>query len=131
MQLIVRSKNLELTEQMRDYAEQKFNQLDRYLNNIIEATVELSAEHTRSNTTHYIVQVNMLANGTFLRAEERAGDLYTAIDAVADLMQKRMLHAKDKLTTRGRTAAGRSGAKVSAATVARQMKGEQIVRKNV
>ena len=120
MLVVVKGKNLELTESLKNYAEQKVSKLDRYLDNITEASVELTTEHTRSAETRFVAQVTMLANGTILRGEERASDLYTAIDTVTDVMQRQIVRYKEKLYGRGRAAAGRAGAQVDAASVAKE-----------
>ena len=44
MQIIVKGKNIEMTEALRDYAEEKVGRLERYLDRAIKAEVELFVE---------------------------------------------------------------------------------------
>jgi putative sigma-54 modulation protein len=48
MQIILKGKNVEITDWLREYVEKKVNRLDRYLPDIQEARVELSVQKTRS-----------------------------------------------------------------------------------
>jgi putative sigma-54 modulation protein len=107
MLVVVKGKNLELTDALRNYTEQKIGKLDRYLDNITEASVELSFEQTRSVDKRFVAQVTMDANGTILRAEEKSGDLYSAIDMVIDVMQNQVVRFKGKLIGSNRTSAAK------------------------
>lgn len=97
MQIVVKGKNVEVTEALRSYVEKKIGRLDRYLDHISECTVELTREMTKSAQARDVVQVTMLANGTILRAEERAGDMYAGIDTVFDTMHRQLVRFKERL----------------------------------
>lgn len=102
MQLLIKGKNIELSEKMRDYVEKKLGRLDRYLDNITQTEVEVSMEKTRAATDRYVVEVTMIANGSILRGEEKSADVYSAVDSVLDVMQRRVTRYKEKLYQRGR-----------------------------
>ncbi len=110
MPLVIKGKNVEVNDQLRSYVTRRLGKLDRYLDNILSVQVELSAEKTRSTETRQVVQVTIDANGTFLRGEEKAADMYAAVDAVTDKMERQIKRYKDRLYTRGKMAAGRSPA---------------------
>lgn len=97
MQLIVKGKNTEVPEAVRRYAERKIGRLSRYLNNATEAVVELSQENTRGSNQRQVVQVTITATNAVLRGEERAADLFTAIDAAANTMKRQAERYKSKL----------------------------------
>ncbi len=96
MDLIIKGKNLEVTEPLRKYVERKIGRLDRYLPNIDEARVELSVQKAKSSQDRQVVQVTMRSNSTILRAEERSADMFAAIDAVRDKLQRQMRRLKEK-----------------------------------
>lgn len=96
MQLIIKGKNVEVTDRLRDYVERKVGKLDRYLPTITEARVELSREHTRSAQDRQVVQLTVRAKGKLLRAEERHEDLFAAVDAVLDKMYRQIARYKGK-----------------------------------
>jgi putative sigma-54 modulation protein len=115
MPLVIKGKNVEVNDQLRSYVTRRLGKLDRYLDNILSAQVELSAEKTRSAETRQVVQVTVDANGTILRGEEKAADMYAAVDAVTDKMERQIKRYKDRLYSRGKMAAGRSPAPPSLA----------------
>ncbi|MBM3134904.1 MAG: ribosome-associated translation inhibitor RaiA [Chloroflexi bacterium] len=110
MPLVIKGKNVEVNDQLRSYVTKRLGKLDRYLDNILSAQVELSVEKTRSTETRQVVQVTVDANGTILRGEEKAADMYAAVDAVTDKMERQIKRYKERLYHRGKTAAGRSPA---------------------
>ena len=88
MQLILKGKNVEITDWLREYVEKKVDKLDRYLPDIQEARVELSTQHTRSIQDRQVAQLTVRGNGLILRAEERTDDMFAAIDAVINKMHR-------------------------------------------
>ena len=66
-------RNLEITEAMRSYAEDKLGKLERFFDYIIDAKVIMSYNHSRNtNPARVEVQVNV-PNGV-VRAEEAGQD---------------------------------------------------------
>jgi putative sigma-54 modulation protein len=104
MQLLIKGKNLEVTDAVRAHVSKKLNRLDRYLDSISQTEVEISMEKTKAATDRYVVEVTMMANGTILRGEEKAGDIHSAVDTVVDVMQRRLTRFKERLQRRGRGA---------------------------
>src|SRR5206468_10920374 len=51
---------------------------------LTEARVELAVESTKGAEQRNVAQVTLRAGGVILRGEERAADLFTAMDAVMD-----------------------------------------------
>ncbi len=96
-QLVVKGKNIEVTAPLRQHVETKLGRLDRHLGKITSMTVELSSERTRASESRQVVQVTVLVNGTIIRAEEAASDMFAAVDAVVDKLQRRVLRYKEKL----------------------------------
>jgi len=104
MELIVKGKNVEVTDRLREYVEQKIGKLDRYLPSISEAWVELSSEETKAAQDRQVCQVTVRSNGTILRAEERSDDMFSAIDTVLDKMYRQIARYKGKRKNRWRGA---------------------------
>ncbi|MGD8794993.1 MAG: ribosome-associated translation inhibitor RaiA [Anaerolineae bacterium] len=105
MELIIKGKNVELTDRLQDYVEAKIGKLDRYLPSITEAWVELSSEGTKAAQDRQICQVTVRANGTILRAEERSDDIFYSIDTVLDKMYRQIARYKGKRKHRWRSSA--------------------------
>lgn len=102
MELIVNSRNLELSDYLRQYVEKKIGKLDRYLPSITEARVELYTEDTKTAGETYIAQVTVRADRTILRGEERTHDIFAAIDAVLDKLYRQIVRYKGKRQDRWR-----------------------------
>ena len=102
MELLITSKNTELSPEVRRYVERKLGKLNRHLPNIIESKVEIFEEKTRSPQQRFVVQVTVDSSGTLLRGEERGEDLFTAIDKVAAIMERQAERFKGKLYKKGR-----------------------------
>ena len=96
MQLIIKGRNMEVSEVLRKYVERKLGKLERYLPAIDEVRVELATEQAKSNQDRQVVQVTMRSNSTILRAEERSADMFAAIDAVRDKLQRQMRRYKER-----------------------------------
>ena len=101
MDIVVRGKNVAVTDRVQDYVEKKVGKLERYLPIIDEARMELSQEETRSAQHRMIAQLTVRSRGKVLRAEERDQDLFAAIDLVAEKMQRQITRFKDRLYSRG------------------------------
>ncbi len=102
MELQITGKNVKLVPAVRKYIERKLGKLGRHLSDIIDYKVEVSEEKTRSPQQHFVVQVTINSSGTLLRGEERGQDLFTAIDKVAEVMNRQIEHYKGKLYEKGR-----------------------------
>ena len=96
MQVAISSKNLEVTNTLREYIEGRVTRLDRYLPNIDEARVDLSMQNSKSAGDRHTVQLTVRANGAILRAEDRSGDVRTSVDAVMEKMQRQIERYKGK-----------------------------------
>lgn len=102
MQLVVKGKNTKVSNELRDHVTKKVSKLDRYLENILDAQVEISEEKTRSAGEQHTVQITLSANGTLLRAEESAPDVYSALDAVLDKVHTQIVRYKDRRQKKGK-----------------------------
>ena len=102
MELQIKSKNVELSPTGRSYIERKLGKLNRYLPKIVETSVEISGEQTKSPQQRFVVQVTINNSGILLRGEERGANLFTAVDKVAAIMNRQIERYKGKLHSKGR-----------------------------
>lgn len=108
MQTVIKGRNIEVSESLRRHVEAKCAKLPRYLDNILAIEVELSAEKTKSAKTRQVVQMTVDVNGTLLRAEVHADDMFAAVDSAMDKIRRQIKSYKDRLYSRSRTAANRA-----------------------
>jgi putative sigma-54 modulation protein len=97
MDMQITGKNLDLSTASRSYIARKLDKVNRHLKKIEAFEVVASEEKTRSPDQRFIVQVTIQNYGTILRGEERGVDLQTAIDKVAEVMNRQVEHYKGKL----------------------------------
>jgi putative sigma-54 modulation protein len=90
-------RNIEVTDRIFDYVTKKVSKLDRYMSGIEDARVDLAfVKSARSITDRNVTQITVRGKGFILRVEERAEDIYTAVDAAVEKMQRQMERYKGK-----------------------------------
>ncbi len=99
---ILAKNNVEVSETIREYANKKMSKLNRYLPTIGEGKMEVSEAKTKLPEQRFTVQVTLDSKGTLIRAQEKAGDLRTAIDMVMGTISTRIERYKGKLYDKGR-----------------------------
>ncbi|KKM09849.1 hypothetical protein SY88_16805 [Clostridiales bacterium PH28_bin88] len=92
MNLIVRGKNLPITDALRDYVEKRVRKMEKFLGAIEEAQATLTVEKERHR-----VEVTIPLNGLLLRGEEETGDMYSSVDMVMDKLEKQVAKYKTRL----------------------------------
>lgn len=102
MELVIKGKNMEISEAVKQYIDRKLGRLDRHLRTITEAEVAIAREMTKSRQHRYVVQVTLNSKGTLLRGEERGMDLFAAIDSVSDVLDRQIERYKGRLYHKGR-----------------------------
>lgn len=91
------TKDLDLTDRIKDYATKKVGKLDKFLSEIGECRVDLGyAKTARNASDRFIAQVTIRGKGFILRSEERADSIYAAIDATVDKMTRQIERFKGK-----------------------------------
>ena len=104
MELHIMGTNTELTTKAHNYIEQKLGKLNKHLPDIIDIKAEVTAEKTKSPQQRYLVRVTVnsgIGRASF-HAEERAEDLFKAVDKVAAILTRQLEKHKGKLYHGGR-----------------------------
>ncbi len=99
MKYIVRGNNIEVTNSIKNYIEEKLSRMDKYFKNPenTEAKVLISV-----NGIDQKVEVTINESKYFIRAEEINNDLYAAIDIVVDKLERQVRKYKTKLSNRNK-----------------------------
>lgn len=97
LEVDVFGRNLVVTDRILDYVNKKVSKLDRYLPGIEEARVDVAyVKSARSAADRQVAQITIRGKGFVLRAEERADDIFAALDIALDRMQRRIERYKGK-----------------------------------
>jgi putative sigma-54 modulation protein len=101
MQLDVSGHHVDVTEALRDYVKSKFSRLQRHFDIATHAHVILTVEKLdqRAEATVHVSGGNLFADAV-------DGDMYAAIDALADKLDRQLKRHKEKNTDRYRSARG-------------------------
>ncbi len=94
MNIIITGRQLELTDNLKEYTEGKINKFNKYLNNITEAVITLSVEKYRHKA-----EIILKSNGLMIQAESVTGEMYSSIDEVSEKLERQVKKHKDKWTT--------------------------------
>ncbi len=97
MKVLVRTKGTEVTDPLRDYAENKLQSMEKYFDEETEGNVLLRVEsgvHIAELTVHF--------HSYYLRAEQRSEDMYLSIDKALENLERQYLKHKDKLDRKHR-----------------------------
>jgi len=91
MQLKVTGHHVEITDSMRAYVDKRLDRIRRHFDQVIDLTVVMSVEklqHKAEATVH--------VSGSHIHAEAIDTDMYAAIDALADKLDRSVLKHKEK-----------------------------------
>jgi putative sigma-54 modulation protein len=92
MKLAIHGHHIEVTAALRTYVEEKLEKVRRHFDQMIEADVQLSVEKLQQKA-----EVTIRVSGSDLHAESIDGDLYAAIDALMDKMDRQVIKHRDRL----------------------------------
>lgn len=96
MEIQLQARNHRLSQGTRDYLERKLARIEGRVNLPIDAHVVVSEEQTRSQQDRIVVEVTLRCNGTLLRGQRRAPTVQAAVDALADTLDRRVVHFKSR-----------------------------------
>ncbi|MFN3431531.1 MAG: ribosome hibernation-promoting factor, HPF/YfiA family [Candidatus Sericytochromatia bacterium] len=103
MDLVIKGKNMDVTDSLRDYAQQKLGRITKILDGIIDAQVEFNVIKNKRVANDQIVEVTLHLSGGVIRAEEAKDNMYAAIDLVTDKVERQLKRFKGKHNSYDRT----------------------------
>jgi putative sigma-54 modulation protein len=96
MEITITGKNLTVSEWLNEFVEKRLERLDRYLPGIEEARIELSAEKAKNANQRQRAQITLRRGSILLRTEERSADMFAAVNAALEKMQRQIDRYKGK-----------------------------------
>ena len=118
LDLEIYAKNLELNDQAQKYIHKKFERLKRHLKPIRDARLEVSQTAAQSQADRIVAQMTITTSSYTLRGEESGLNVFAAVDAVADVMDRQIQKYKAKAyrTAQAKKSAKSDSAKASGLT---------------
>ena len=93
MQINLTGHHIEITDSLREYVESKFTKLERHFEQINNVHVVLNVEKLQQ-----IAEAKLNLNGGEVFATSEHADMYAAIDALIDKLDRQVIKHKEKLT---------------------------------
>jgi putative sigma-54 modulation protein len=95
LQVTVKGKQIDLTDSLKHYVNEKMSKIPRYFDHIISAEVCLSLERN-----WHVAEVNLFGEGFDMRGEEKSKDMYNSIDRVIEKLERQLKKQKGKVEGR-------------------------------
>ena len=105
MRLQVKGKNVEVSDSIRRYAEQKLAKLERQLHDLTQVELELAVERNPSIAANQVAEATIWTKGPVLRAREASGDMRASIDGLTEKLLRQVKHYRDRRRRPPRAAA--------------------------
>lgn len=102
MQITVKGKNLDVTDELRELAVAKLSRVRRLYDRFIDMEVTFSEEANPRIEDRLRCEVVLHAKGTYLRAEAAGPDASTAIDRAEDKLSRQVRKLKTRMVSRPR-----------------------------
>jgi len=91
MQLNISGHHVDVTDAMRNYAQEKIQKLERHYDHITNAHIVLTVEKQRQRA-----EATIHVSGAELFADADSEDLYAAIDMLMDKLDRQLIKHKEK-----------------------------------
>jgi putative sigma-54 modulation protein len=96
VRLHVKGKNVEVSDSIRQYAEEKLAKLDRQLHELTQVELELWMEKNPSIAANQVAEATIWTKGPTLRAREASSDMKASIDQLTDKLLRQVEHYRAK-----------------------------------
>ena len=97
MQLNVTGHHIDMTDSLQNYVEGKMERLERHFDNVTNVHVVLTVEKLRHKA-----EATIHISGADVFADSEDADMYAAIDALADKLDRQIKKHKEKQTNHHR-----------------------------
>jgi putative sigma-54 modulation protein len=95
MKIRTTARHFDLTQELKDFANEEINRLDRFFDHIIDTHLILEAEGYRKRA-----ELNLKVYGTVLISQHSSDDFRTSIEGALDKMKRQLKKYKSKLKER-------------------------------
>src|SRR3954454_8242302 len=90
MRLQGKGRNREISEQIREYAEEKMGKLDRFVSDPTRVEIELTVEKNPSISDNHVAEAAVWTKGPVLRAREASSDMKASIDQLVAKLERQV-----------------------------------------
>jgi putative sigma-54 modulation protein len=109
MRLQVKGKNLEISDSIRTYAEQKLQKLDKQLGDLVQVELELAVEKNPSIRDNQVAEATVFTKGHSLRVRAASTDMRASIDDLTTKLMREVKEYREKRRNEPRRKAEHNG----------------------
>jgi len=103
MEYIVKARNFELNEKIKDYSEKKIrNKIEKLLERTTKTEVKFVMEKNPRISENNKVEVTAFTPGAVIRVTDTGTDVFSAIDKVSSKLERQIKKYREKLIRKGR-----------------------------
>lgn len=96
MRLQIKGKNVEVSDSLRRYAEEKLGKLERQLKDPTQVELELAVEHNASIANDHVAEATIWTKGPTIRAREASPGFESSIDQLVDKLERQVVRYREK-----------------------------------
>ncbi len=96
MRLQVKGKNVEVSDSLRRYAEEKLGKLERQLKDPTQVELELAVERNASIADDHVAEATIWTKGPTIRAREASPGFEASIDQLVDKLERQVVRYREK-----------------------------------
>lgn len=96
MRLQVKGRNIEVSDSIRSYAEEKLGKLERQLADPTQVELELAIEHNPSIADNHVAEATIWTKGPTLRAREASTSYEASIDQLVEKLERQVKRYREK-----------------------------------
>ncbi|MDR9432298.1 MAG: ribosome-associated translation inhibitor RaiA [Spiribacter sp.] len=98
MKIDISGHHVDITDALRNYVNEKCQRLERHFDNVVDIHVILTVEKSEQKA-----EATMALSGTRIFADASANEMYAAIDALVDKLDRQVVKHKEKRSDHHRT----------------------------
>jgi len=102
MNLQITGRHMDITPAIRDYVTGKFGKINRHFDHVIDIIIILSVEKLKQKAE---ATIHISGKDVFVECEDE--NLYAAIDALVDKLDRQVIKHKEKLSSRRHDESGK------------------------
>src|SRR4051795_48874 len=96
MRIEVKGRNLQVTDEIRECVERRFEKVGKQVSELAVLEVELSAEKNPANPEGLVAEATLHLKGVTLRATESSRDIKHSINLIAEDLARQVKRHRDK-----------------------------------
>jgi putative sigma-54 modulation protein len=103
MRIEIRGRNVEMTDELREHVEKRFDRVGKQVSELATLEVELSEERNPSIADSQVAEATLRLKGITLRAREASPEMTHSVHAVSEDIQRQVKKHREMRRKRRRT----------------------------